>query len=106
MQAGQMDRRVVIESAGSTLDTFGESIETWSTFATVWASVRVNGGRESFDSDQVIAEGTTTFKIRYLSGMSERMRIVYNSANYDIQSIKELGRKEGLEILATVNNAA
>ena len=104
MQAGRLDRRIIIQQKTVTFDSFGDETESWTELSTVWANVIVKSGRESFNNDQEIAERTVIFRIRYLSTVTERMRISYNSVFYDIESIKELGRREGMEISTTVNN--
>ena len=85
MQAGRLDRRITIQQNVPTFDTYGDEVEVWSDFSTCWANVKVNSNKESFSSDQVIAITTTSFRIRYLSAVNERMRISYNSAFYNIR---------------------
>ena len=105
MQAGKLDRRIIIEQVAQTEDTFGDLVDVWTTFATVWASVIVKGGGESFTENQTAARRVVVFKIRYLAGVNERMRVSYNSLFYDILGpIKELGRLEGQEFDAEVFN--
>lgn len=36
--AGDLDRRIVIERATSTTNSFNEPVLTWGTYATIWAS--------------------------------------------------------------------
>ena len=40
----------------------------------------------------------TLFTIRYRDDIDATMTIAYEGEEYDIQSIKEIGRREGLEI--------
>ena len=104
MRGGAMDRRIVIEQVTTVNNTFGEDVETWTTFATVWCHVKPIRGQEVFQTDQTVAVQQTQFRIRYRTGIDEKMRIVYDGDTYDIISILELGRREGLDIMATVNN--
>lgn len=101
MQAGKLDRRITIQEPVISQDDYGEPVVTgWADVATVWAQVVPVSGREYFDATAVRAEKTTRFRIRWRSGLTEAMRIVYDGRNYDIRSIVELGRREGLEIRA------
>lgn len=100
MRAGRLNRRIIIQEPTETQDDFGEAIQSWATYRTIWAEVRQKPGRESFDADQIVAETDTVFKIRYLTGLTRKMRISYNSDIYDIHSISEIGFKEGHEIKA------
>lgn len=99
MQSARLDRKITLQQSITTQDTYGEPDVTWSDYADVWAEVRTQSGREIFSAGKV-AEVDAIFKIRYISSLDETWRIVYGSRNYDIKSIKELGRQDGLEILA------
>lgn len=100
MRAGEMDRLIVIEQEISTRGSSGGQKKSWVRFARVWASVRQVSGNELFLSEQTQAFARTIFRIHYRPGIKLKMRIFYNDDNYDIQSKKELGRREGIEITA------
>lgn len=101
MQAGKLDRRITIQEPVVSQDGYGEPIATrWSDVATVRAQVIPVSGREYFDAAAVRAEKTTRFRIRWRRGVTETQRIVYDGRNYNIRSIVEIGRREGLEIAA------
>jgi SPP1 family predicted phage head-tail adaptor len=97
-----MDRRVTIEQPTATQDSFGEPDTTWSKLADVWAEVYPVRGSEEFEGQQVYAENTLGFRIRYRSDVTRKMRIVYENDTYDIASIVEPRgtRREVLEITA------
>lgn len=107
MRAGGLDRRIVIERVSVTYDEFNAPVEQWSTLATVWASkVDVKDG-ERFRADAVSSEITTRFRIRYsttVADVSPRDRISYDGRLYDIVAVKEVGRREGIEITASARN--
>ena len=100
MRAGRLDRRITIEQPTAAVNTFGEPVQTWADLATVWASVRAKSGREFFAGGEQ-ATADTVFRIRYRSDVTRVMRISYGGAVYDITAIAEIGRREGLEIIAT-----
>lgn len=100
MQAGRLDRRVTIEQVSRANDTFGDPIETWTVLDTVWADVRPIRGSEPFQGEQFQARADTRFRMRYRSDVDAAMRLRYRGDLYGIVSILELGRQEGLEILA------
>jgi SPP1 family predicted phage head-tail adaptor len=95
-----MDTRIVIDHSVETVGEFGEILKTWATFATVWANKYEGGGRELVAAKQVNAEITTQFQIRYMSGLSTKMRIVVDGLYYDIASILEVVRRERMTIFA------
>lgn len=87
--AGRYDREIVIEFLTTTQSSIGEPVETWTTFAPVWAQVLTKGGQEFFKSDQVAAEADKFFRIRYLPGLKRKMRILYEDEYYDIYDLAE-----------------
>lgn len=100
MQAGRMDRRITIEEVTETQNSYGAASESWSTFKTVWAEVKPVKGKEFFLDEQVNARLDIIFRIRWLEGLNTKMRISYNEQHYNIDSIVELGRREGFQINA------
>lgn len=103
MRAGNLDRQITLQQVTTVQDAYGEEIETWADLSpdpTVWANVRPVRGRELEGKPGVIAEADTVFKIRHRTDLTRRMRISYNGDLYNIKSINELGRREGLEIFA------
>ena len=97
---GRLDRRITIQSLTQTQGKYGELLDTWSDFATVWANKNEDGGREFAAARQVNAEISTQFQIRYLEGLSAKMRILCDGRYYDIDRISEVGRRERLNIFA------
>ena len=102
IRVGAMDRRITLQTATETQDGYGEPVPTWSTLATVWASVRPERASEQFEGDQEHATRQTIFRIRYRSDVNEKTRISYGSQVYDITGIIEIGRREALDLTATV----
>ena len=100
MEAGKLDRRIVIERYTEAQDDFGQPIETYEPVDTVWAEVKPLRGQERFQAQQVSAEAETRFRIRWRNDIDEKMVLVHDGAVYDIKAILEIGRREGLEILA------
>lgn len=100
MNIGPLDRLITIEQATITRNDTGGEIRTFNTFITCWAHVLSLGGNEKIMDDAFQAFNITTFYIRYQAGITEKMRIVYNSINYDIKSIIEHERRSFLQIKA------
>jgi SPP1 family predicted phage head-tail adaptor len=102
MQAGRLDRRITIEQKAVTRGPSGTEKKTWTTLAKVSAEVRPKTGREVFTAGQVAGEADTLFRIRWRTNVTVENRIVFDGRKYDITSVAEMGRRQGLEILATV----
>lgn len=100
---GKMDRRITLQAKTEAQNSYGEPVPSWSEFATVWAQKIEMGGREYLASQQVAPEVVRRYRIRYLSGLNESMRLVdENAEHWDIQRIAEGGRRQWLDITVKV----
>ena len=102
-----MDRRIVIERATLTTNTYGERAESWGTLATVWAEIsyKYGSGTESIQSDQILTKQPVSFIIRYsatTNGVNPTDRVSYGGDLYQIEAIQEIGRAEGLRVVTTL----
>lgn len=102
MRAGDLDRKITIEKPVTVQDSTGEEVKDWVVFATVPARVQGVSGRNKILNDQDVSLADVIFTIRYLPGLSVLMRIIYEGNEYRIHPFKELGRREGHEIPATL----
>ena len=93
MRAGTLRKQIIIQQASEANDSHGQPIKTWSAYLTVSASVQPLKGREYFDAAQVNAETTTKFIIRHRLGITQKMRISYDSKIYNIESIINVGER-------------
>lgn len=102
MRAGKLDRRVIFQTKSTTKNPYGEKAVTgWSDTFTTWANVTELKGKEKYEASQLVEKADIKLKIRYRTNVDEQMRFAYNSNYYDIYSITELGRQDGLEIFGT-----
>ena len=103
MRAGKLDRRISLQTATLTYNSYGESVSTWATTYTVWADVWPLPYNEQVEGDRK-TEGTLfKVRIRYQSGVIPTMRLVYNSSYYDIVSIQEGNRQEYLDLIVQLD---
>jgi SPP1 family predicted phage head-tail adaptor len=102
MRAGTLRRQITIQSRSSTPDTFGQSVRTWSNLVTTWADIEPLSGRELEVARAVQPEVTHQVTIRYRTGLTDVMRIVYQGRYFNINSILDVGmRHEILQMLCT-----
>ena len=89
--AGKLKHMVTIESLTQTRDAEGGMVDTWSLFATSWAAIKNLSGNERTVTAQggKTAEARTEFTIRYLPGVTAKMRVVYNDKFYDIAHVND-----------------
>jgi SPP1 family predicted phage head-tail adaptor len=104
MLAGPLDRRITLERFTATRDArSGEQVKTWAPIATVWASRRRATARETLAAAEIAAEVSDVFEIRYedeWADLGPLDRLMFEGRTYQIASVDEIGRREGLRIAA------
>jgi len=99
-----MDRRITLRRATFTQDGFGEAIATWANLATVPAQFMPVSDAEKWKNDEVSAEMTARFRIRFsstTSTLNPKDRLIFDGLEHDIHGVKEIGRRDFLEITAS-----
>lgn len=107
MRAGRLDRRIVIYRNFPTQSSSGAPVDSWQAAANVAASVKWDRGSERFVTQQIVGKSAVTFTIRYssnVSGITVADRINFDGRDYDIRDVRELGRRKGIEIDASVRS--
>ncbi len=99
MQAGSLDRRIELQRRLEGSDENGQPNGAWFTVDTVWAAFKPAPGKEFIAARQADTVAPATFRIRWRDDVSAVWRIRFDGLVYDIVSIVEIGRREGLEIL-------
>lgn len=100
LSAGELDRRIVIQSNTPSTNSIGESVESWGTFATLWAKFKPRAGNETLVAGtEVAAQADAVFWIRYRSDITPQMRVTLDGGTWDIVSVQEIGRRVGTEIV-------
>ena len=73
MRAGLLRHRIVIQQNTPTRDGFNALVDSWSTFATLWAQIKTVSGGETVEQQQAAAVRTHQFTIRRYSGIVPAM---------------------------------
>lgn len=102
MHPGQLDRTITIQTFTVAQDATGQPIQTWSTLAIVRASVLEVNARERFQALREVGVFSAVFTIRWLSGLNDRNRVIYDGKTYDIVGIQEQGRRQWLALSGEV----
>ena len=107
MNIGALDRKITIQAATTVRSsTTGEATQSWTTFASVWATVTYPN--ESFASDEGNELGRETaitpvnFTVWFRNDLNEGMRILYDSQYYDIMRINKVGQRDEMLKIVTV----
>lgn len=93
MNPGELRNKIIIKVQPTTQDSYGAKIEDtllWNDFIKCWAAILPIKGREFFNAQQVNATVTTRIKIRYSSGITPGMRVVFGTKLYDIKAVLDI----------------
>lgn len=105
MRPGAHDRRVVLQTKTVGRGELGGKAETWATVATLYARVVDANGSQLFQAQAIGNKVDRVVTIRYRSGVTADMRVLIEGVASRITWVKELGRKEGLELYCETINA-
>lgn len=97
MRAGKLDKLIRLQRFTSTVDEFGTPVEAWSDLAELRAQV-VQSSTEEFIRAGAESDTVIIFRTRFLNGVTTADRVVLAGDAYDVKELKEIGRRQGLEI--------
>lgn len=102
--AGELYRKISIRRASFAANAFNEPVATWAVIAEMRAKVTPVQDGERLRAGETLASKMSRFVIRW-SSVSRTIgpadRIMLEGREYDINGVKEIGRREGVEITAT-----
>ena len=82
IKAGDLRHEIIIQQSTETQGSYGDPVETWYTFATVWANIKPLKGRMLFAAQAVNPKTNTEIEIRYLCNLSTKYRILFGTRIY------------------------
>lgn len=98
MRAGQLDREIKIERGTHTLDQYGTPQFVWTEFVTLRARI-IQATTEEFQrAFGASGETAIIFRTWFYDGITLADRVIYDGLIHNILEIKEIGRRNGLEI--------
>ena len=91
MKGGKLRRRITIQQPTLAQNATGEMTPTWTSFAAnLPAEIVPSNGKEVIQADQINAQQPILVRIRYLSGLLPKMRLVYGARTFEIQSVANI----------------
>ncbi len=98
MFAGQLRHTITIQRRTSTLDDYGQKVNTWSTVATTRANIRPVGGKEQKAGMEMMAKLTHTVAVRYQSALvppleASTWRVMFGTRVLNIVNSRNLEEK-------------
>ena len=100
MEPGRMDRRITLQRSSASTDDWNQPVLSWALISKVWAYVKDLSASEKEEEDQRVTVRRKQFTIRYMDNFSTSYRILDGTDPYYITSFSEIGRQEGLRIIA------
>lgn len=91
-------RRTVVED-----EEYGDTY-VWNDLRTIWAGMRYDSADEEFAANESYARRIVTFTTRFTSDLTALDRVRCLGVTYDIEGLKEIGNRDGLEIKADALN--
>jgi SPP1 family predicted phage head-tail adaptor len=99
MNISKMSNRVELQARTISTNAVNEQIETWATVQKIWAELNWVGARERLASEREISIKALRALVRYRAGLdSYTNRLLVAGEIYNITGIREIGRREGLEL--------
>lgn len=86
MRAGMLRHLITIQETSATADSLGTKVKSWVTYAQVYAEKDPKRGREFFAENKQQDSLTTVWRMRYLAGVTAKMRVSFNGEFFDIVS--------------------
>jgi len=98
IHAGNLNELVTVQVAVESRNHLGETTLSWNTYATRWASVEGVTATESLAGQQ---QTTVTHKVRmrYLSGLTQQMRLMWRTRTLEIISALEHDSRSEHELI-------
>lgn len=103
MRPGLLNSRVVVQQQSTTQDAVGQPLNTWSTFATLWADVRHTSGIEAIKDSAIASVVRASIRVRYRGDLTAAMRVIHGGTTYNIVAVlPDIGGKEYVDLACEV----
>ena len=85
--AGKLRHRVAIQTQATSLNTYGDPDQTWTTDETVWASIEPTSGNEVDIGEGQAGIITHRIFIRYTANATPKKRLLFGSRVFGIVTV-------------------
>lgn len=97
MRAGNMDRVIIIETSTVTMNEYRVPVTSWSPLVTLRAQLLKNS-TDNRDGQRTVTDATMTFRSYWHPSVTLECHVTFEGESYRITSIKELGRRAGMDL--------
>jgi SPP1 family predicted phage head-tail adaptor len=103
ISAGELDRKIALQSFTTTTNDYNEDVPTWATYATVWAKMEFHTSVEATAEARQYAEMGLYFTIRWRAGLEPNHQLLFEGKTYRIIGRpREIDRRKFLKIQASL----
>lgn len=85
VKISELNKRIEFQQYSNAPDGQGGAVETWTTFATVWAKIEPVKQGERYFSQQIQPVRTHKIVIRKLVGLTTKMRFVHEGRIFQLK---------------------
>lgn len=93
IDSARLRERVIVQVASGTTNALGETVLAWANSTAAWASVEGVSAREALAAGQQETTITHRVRLRYLPGLTQRMRFAWRNRTLNIVSLLEYGNR-------------
>jgi len=93
MQAGKLRTRIEVQQNTTTTNDVGETVSSWETVKTRWASIIPLTGREYMLAVFAQADISHTIQMRYFPDIDQSYRLKYGTRIFEIASVLNLNER-------------
>lgn len=97
---GNMRRTITVQRLYSTKNQYGEDVQSFVDYITLKAELKNSTGNKALNNNEIFNTLTLTFWTHYRP-ITTDMRIKFNNIIYEILDIREIGFREGLELVVS-----
>lgn len=87
MDFSKLKHRITIQSKSTSQDELGQPLNTWVDVASPRASIIHKNGLQALKADAETSITEASIRIRYRTGLTAGMRVLYGAVIYDIQAV-------------------
>ena len=98
MRAGKLDKTIELQRLGEAVDDYGTVTQGFTAYANIRAQVIQQSTEEFLQSAGTAGQTAIVFRVRHRDDLTLEDRVTYQGQAFDLKEIKELGRREGLDL--------
>lgn len=98
MRAGRLTELIRIERATSGANEYGTPTTTWEPVAAVRAEAVMQSTTEYIRNFGASDEELVIFRARFVDGVTNADRVVWEGEPFNIKQVAPIGRREGIEL--------